>query len=113
LPSCLAQILQEHAESGLVGRTLDGHSRTCTQADNRRSANRTHFSWRVPKMNSDENRRLSVNSEPPPGSAPDRITADTPVCPTKKVQCPCYSDQGCDIDICWMGADSVLAEQSA
>ncbi len=37
-----------------------------------------------------------------PGSAPDKITPETPVCPKKKVQCPYWTDASCQLDICLM-----------
>jgi len=50
----------------------------------------------------DNNQKPSVNPEQPPGSEPERITPETPVCPTKKVPCNYWTDDGCQVAVCWM-----------
>jgi len=44
----------------------------------------------------------TLNDELLPGSAMDKITPETLVCPRKQVQCP-YFDGVCAIYICWVG----------
>ena len=50
-------------------------------------------------MNKPNDKPLS--SEPLPGSGPDKVTPETPICPTKKVQCSYWTDDGCTADVCW------------
>ena len=51
-------------------------------------------------MKAEKNHTL-LNDEPPDGSAPDRITPETPTCPRKKVQCNYWTDGRCAIEVCW------------
>jgi hypothetical protein len=58
-------------------------------------------------MTTDKNQRPPVNDEPlPAGSGRDRITADTPTCPTRNVQCPARTNEGCGVQVCWVQKDS-------
>jgi hypothetical protein len=57
-------------------------------------------------MNINNNQRPPMNDEPPTGSGPDKITPETPTCPTKKVKCNYWTDQGCAVAVCWMEADA-------
>ena len=54
-------------------------------------------------MNTDNNnQRPSMPDEPPVGSGPDRIAADTPTCERKNRPCPYWSDIGCTVQVCWV-----------
>ena len=55
-------------------------------------------------MNTDQTRRPSVPDEPPVGSGPDKITLETPVCPTKNIKCSYWTDGRCLIAVCWVKA---------
>lgn len=56
-------------------------------------------------MTPDNNQTLPANDEPPAGSGPDGITAETPTCPAKNVQCPYYSEGGCQVAVCRVETD--------
>ncbi len=60
-------------------------------------------------MRTDSIQTLLTNNEPLPGSEPDRITDEAPVCPTKNVQCPYWTNNGCQVAVCWMNSDNDLA----
>jgi len=54
-------------------------------------------------MNTDKDQRPSIPDEPAVGSGPDKITPETPICPTKKVRCNYWQNGGCRM-VCWIEA---------